>query len=343
MMHQEFEWIEEIAPDLVEVMAQRFTILRYIFWTGPVGRRTLSQELGFTERFLRTETDFLKDQGLIATTRSGMIITIKGREVIQGLRGVMDQLAGIRQQEKELASLLGIERCFIVPGNADEQSKVVVAMGKLVNESLEALLPDGKNVIAVMGGTTMALIADCLTPHLAEKRELLFVPARGGLGEAVEIQANSVSAKMALRTGSKHRALYVPEQLSEEAYAPLLKEPSIQKVVKLIRGSDAVIHSVGSAISMAKRRGMSPEVLAMLRKAHAVGEAFGYFFDESGKIVYKIPRIGLQLEDLTKMECVIAVAGGSSKAKAIAAYMKHAPRQTCLVTDTGAAKMILKK
>ncbi|WP_057896879.1 sugar-binding transcriptional regulator [Liquorilactobacillus oeni] len=342
-MHQEFEWIEEIAPDMVEIVAQRYTILRYIFWTGPVGRRTLSQELGFTERFLRTETDFLKRQGLLATTRSGMIITIKGREVIQGLRGIMDQLAGIRQLEKKLASFLGIDRCFIVAGDSDEQKKVIGSMGKLVDESLEALLPEGRNVIAVMGGTTMATVADCLTPHLAEKRELLFVPARGGLGESPQIQANNVSAKMALRTGGKHRALYVPEQLSEEAYEPLLKEPSIQKVISLIRNSDAVIHSVGDALEMAERRGMSAQVIAMLRRTHAVGEAFGYFFDEEGKIVYKIPRIGLQLEDLTKMECVIAVAGGFSKSKAIAAYMKHAPRQTCLVTDAGAANSILKK
>ena len=43
------------------------------------------------------------------------------------------------------------------------------------------------------------------------------------------------------------------------------------------------------------------------------------------------------------MECVIAVAGGTSKAKAIVSYMKHAPKQTCLITDEGAAKAILKE
>ena len=42
------------------------------------------------------------------------------------------------------------------------------------------------------------------------------------------------------------------------------------------------------------------------------------------------------------MDCIIAVAGGSSKARAIAAYMKNAPEKTYLITDEGAAKMILK-
>ena len=66
-------------------------------------------------------------------------------------------------------------------------------------------------------------------------------------------------------------------------------------------------------------------------------------FDEKGQIVYRISRIGIQLEDLASMECVIAVAGGTSKAKAIVSYMKHAPKQTCLITDEGAAKAILKE
>lgn len=94
---------------------------------------------------------------------------------------------------------------------------------------------------------------------------------------------------------------------------------------------------------MAHRRSMAPEVIAMLNKKKAVGEAFGYFFDEKGQIVYRISRIGIQLEDLASMECVIAVAGGASKAKAIVSYMKHAPKQTCLITDEGAAKAILKE
>ncbi len=58
---------------------------------------------------------------------------------------------------------------------------------------------------------------------------------------------------------------------------------------------------------------------------HAVGEAFGYYFNEEGEVVHKVPTIGLQLEDLSHIEHVIAVAGGSSKAKAIRAYMKSAP------------------
>ncbi len=341
-MHQEIEWIETIVPDMIEVMSRRYTILKNVAWQEPVGRRSLAQTLGMSERVLRTETDLLRKNGLISSTKSGMILTDKGRQTILGLSAFMDSLLGIQQMERELSARLGIRRCLIVPGNCDENDKVIDAMGKMVTDTLQTLLPLGKNIIAAMGGTTMARVAKCLTPDVSSGRDLLFVPARGGVGERVDIQANNVCAQMALCTGGSHRSLYVPEQVSETTFRTLLKEPAVQEVVGLIERSNAVVHSIGSAMHMAERRSMSEEQVGLLRKRRAVGEAFGYFFDEGGDVVYKIPRVGLQLRDLASMNCIIAVAGGVSKAKAIAAYMHHAPSQTYLVTDEGAAKTILK-
>ncbi|AWZ37754.1 sugar-binding transcriptional regulator [Ligilactobacillus murinus] len=342
-MHQEIEWIERIVPDVIDTLSQRYAVLKQIAAFGPIGRRSLAEALGMSERILRSEADCLKRQELVAATKSGMVLTDKGKEVIQGLASFIDQLLDLKQLELRLSQKLGIENCLVVAGDSDDQLQVVDEMGKLVTNTLKTLLPHGRNIIAAMGGTTMAQIAACLTPDIGLQRELLFVPARGGLGERMEIQANNVCARMARRTGGKSRSLYVPEQVSESTYRPLLKEPAVQEVVNLIGQSNAVIHSIGTAMHMAHRRSMAPEVIAMLNKKKAVGEAFGYFFDEKGQIVYRISRIGIQLEDLASMECVIAVAGGTSKAKAIVSYMKHAPKQTCLITDEGAAKAILKE
>lgn len=52
---------------------------RYIEIMQPVGRRSLSQSLQITERVLRSETDFLKDQDLIAISTSGMRLTEEGK------------------------------------------------------------------------------------------------------------------------------------------------------------------------------------------------------------------------------------------------------------------------
>jgi central glycolytic genes regulator len=103
-----------------------------------------------------------------------------------------------------------------------------------------------------------------------------------------------------------------------------------------------VLHGIGDAITMAERRKTYSEIKRKLEEKKAVGEAFGYYFNEEGEIVHKVLTIGLQLEDLAHIPHVIAVAGGSSKAKAIKAYLKQAPSSTILITDEGVAQRLLK-
>ena len=341
-MFDELEVFEAIAPDILEVVQERYRILQRIYWMQPVGRRTLSESLNLTERVLRTETDLLKKLDLILSTKSGMRLTEKGDVVYKQLGKMMDRLFGVHQIEKKLADTFGIARCLIADGNSDQQVKVISRFGQLLNETLTKNLPDGKNIIAVMGGTTMSRVAKELTNLKTSKRENLFVPARGGIGEAVNVQANSVSAEMAIKSNGQYRTLYVPEQLSSQTYKQLLQEPSIVEVLDLINQANCVIHSIGRALHMAARRKMSEEEILMLKQKNAVAESFGYFYDEDGKVVYKTPRVGLQLKDIEEIPYIIAVAGGKSKAKAIAAYMKNAPKQTWLITDEAAANEILK-
>lgn len=334
--------IEKVAPDFIETLHGRYRIMRNIYLMGPVGRRLLAQKLGLTERTLRTEADFLKAQGLLNTSKIGMELTESGLALYHELDEVMGQLLGMREKEKQLAAHFQIEHCTIASGDSDIAAKVSEDFGRSATEILSFLLPKGENIIAVMGGTTMAHLAEMLTPTLSEERKLIFVPARGGIGESIEIQANAICAKMAQHTHGEHRVLYVPEHVSMETYASLLQEPAVRDILGMVEQSNAVLHSIGVANHMAERRNMSAEVLSLLKEKEAVGEAFGYFFNEQGEVVYKIPRIGLQLKDLAKIPCVLAVAGGHSKAKAIESYMKNAPKQTWLITDEGAANEILK-
>lgn len=333
--------IEEVIPDIMYTLQNRYHILRNVFLLGPVGRRVLADRMGITERVLRTESEGLKKQGLIKTSKMGMELTEKGETVYHQLDQLMGQLLGMREKEKQLASYLEIEQCVIISGDIDDQPKLREEIGRAAMEALDFLLPEGDNIIAVMGGTTMAEVANQMNETLSRKRKLLFVPARGGLGESLNIQANSITSLMAQRTGGENRVLYVPEQVSEETYKPLLQEPGIKKTLKLVNDANCVLFGIGNAKLMAERRGMNEDVLALIKNKAAVGEAFGEFYDQSGEVVYKIPRIGMQSKNLANIASVIAVAGGKSKAKAIEAYMKKAPGHTWLITDEGAANEIL--
>ncbi|OCA88164.1 hypothetical protein A8F94_10160 [Bacillus sp. FJAT-27225] len=331
---------KRLLPDLLEVMQKRYAILRYIGIMQPVGRRSLAASLGYTERILRAEVEFLKDQNLIAAGVAGMSLTHEGRNLLEDLEGLMRELKGIDVMEMELKHRLGIRNAIIVPGDSDQSPMVKAEIGRATAICMKKLL-NGKNIIAVTGGSTMAAVAEELGPDLSNE-EIMFVPARGGIGEDVQNQANTICAIMAAKTHGRHRVFYVPDQVSMEIYESFIKEPIVHEVLGLIKSACMVLHGIGDAKTMAERRKTAAADMEKILSHKAVAEAFGYYFNSHGEIVHKVLTIGLQLNDLIHVPDVLAVAGGSSKAKAIRAYMKQAPPQTILVTDEGAAKLILK-
>ncbi|HYK71575.1 MAG TPA: sugar-binding domain-containing protein [Pseudoneobacillus sp.] len=344
---------KKLLPDLLQIMQKRYHILRYINRMQPVGRRSLAQSLGFTERVLRSEVEFLKEQNLLSITSVGMELTSIGKDLLEKLESVMREAAGIDVMEEKLQSMFQIRKVVVVSGDSDESPWIKSELGRACASRMKVLVPSrnsvassmkdsvhGKDIIAVTGGTTMAAVADKLTPDIISG-DVLFVPARGGIGEDVQNQANTICSIMAANTNQKHRVFYVPDQVSEEIYESFMKEPMIKEVVENIRTASMVLHGIGDAITMAERRKTNASDMEKLKEEKAVGEAFGYYFNESGEVVHKVLTVGLQLSDLDQIPNVIAVAGGASKAKAIRAYLQKAPSSTILITDEGAAKTLL--
>ncbi|MFZ3590142.1 sugar-binding transcriptional regulator [Bacillus sp. DJP31] len=329
---------QKLLPDLVTVMQKRYRILHYIRLTEPIGRRALTLALGITERVLRSEVDFLKEQNLLAMATSGMSLTEKGQTVLIELEDMMKELTGLTLLEQELQQKLKIKKVIVVSGDSDTSPFVKQEMGRAAVACMKVFL-DKETVIAVTGGTTLASVASMMTPNLSNT-ELLFMPARGGLGEQVENQANTICAKMAEKAMGHYRLLHVPDQLSEETYESLIEEPNIKEILHQIQSAGMVIHGIGEAITMAERRKTPLKDLEKIIQEKAVAEAFGYYFDATGNVVHKVKTIGIQLDDLKNAKCVIAVAGGSSKAQAIQAFMKQG-HDTIIVTDEGAAKELV--
>lgn len=331
---------KRILPDLLDVMQKRHQILHYIRFMQPVGRRSLALSLNLTERVVRSEVEFLKEQNLIEIYSSGMSLTDEGINILENLDEVMREISGIDSLENQLQEKLNAKEVIVVNGNSDTSPWVKTELGKAGALRMKKLL-SGENIIAVTGGSTMASVAEMLTP-IPGIKDLLFVPARGGLGEEVKNQANTIVAKMAENMNSCYRVLYVPDQISNESYNTIMNEPSIKEVTSLIKDSDIVIHGIGEASMMAERRNTSETIMKKIKDGNAVGEAFGYYFNEHGEVVHKVQTVGFQLEQLKSAKEVIAVAGGFTKAKAIQAFMKSAPDNTILITDEAAATQLLK-
>lgn len=339
IMNEFKKLLKRVYPDLLEQMQQRYKVMHSVMLLQPIGRRSLVDVTKLKERTIRSEVEFLQEQNLLQTTNKGMYLTSEGKVLLEKLTPKMKEFSGINKLETALKEKLGVEYIIIVPGDSDRHEWIKYEMGKACVHYLKnILLPD--SIIAVTGGTTIAAIADAMVP-IHEENNYVFVPARGGIGEEVEHQANTIAAKMAHKTNGKYRMLFIPDILSEQSYETMMKEPSIHEILQQIKGANIVLHGIGNALTMAKRRNTPTETMEQLEKGNAVSEAFGYYFDDKGQIVHKIYKIGIQLDDLMDKNHVIAIAGGSSKAKAIASYFKKG-KSNMLITDEAAASQLLR-
>ena len=336
------QWIDvqrKLLPDLLAIMQKRYEILQHIRLMQPIGRRTLSLNLGISERVLRSEVQFLKEQNLLDITAAGMSVTSEGNDVLMQLEDMMREVLGLKELERKIKKRLPVEDVIVVAGDSDQSPWVKREMGRACVSRIKDALTENA-IVAVTGGTTLAAVAEMMTPD-AKYRNVLFVPARGGLGEDVTNQANTICARMAEKAMGHYRLLHVPDQLSNETYQSIIEEPAIKEVLELIKSSTIVIHGIGDAKTMAERRKTPPEEMKKIEQNEAVAEAFGYYFNQYGEVVHKVNTVGIQLEDVRHVPCVIAVAGGASKAKAIQAYIKQA-HQCILITDEGAAKQLVR-
>src|SRR5699024_7588367 len=159
--------IEKVAPDIMDTLRGRYQILRNIYLVGPVGRRVLAGKMNITERVLRTEVDALKKQNLVQTSKLGMQLTANGEIVYHELDQMMGQLLGMRAKENQLATYFQIEHCVIVSGDSEEQAKVQEELSRATMDALKLLLPEGNNIVAVMGGTTMAEVVNHMDESLS--------------------------------------------------------------------------------------------------------------------------------------------------------------------------------
>ncbi|CAH1058693.1 sugar-binding transcriptional regulator [Paenibacillus pseudetheri] len=327
---------KQLLPDLMETLKRRYTILHQIMLSDIIGRRTLAASLDMTERVLRAETDLLKSQGLIEIESVGMRISAAGRRLLDLLEPVVKSLFGLDDLEEKIRATYGLDKVIVVPGDCESSPFTKRELGRAGAKALLSVLRTD-DIVAVTGGSTLADMADQLTPPLSlSYKNAWFVPARGGLGESMEIQANTIASTMAKRVGANYRLLHVPDLLSGDAYQSLALDSNIGEIVQIIRSSRIIVHGIGDAIEMTRRRKLDEATVSEIQGEGAVAESFGYYFNEEGQVVHTMLTMGLRLEDIVRTETVIGIAGGKPKAKAIHAMLRFG-QENILVTDEAAA------
>ena len=331
--------MRQLAPDLTEELNRRAQILDRIAALQPVGRRQLAAMLNLPEREIRNTAALLKDLGYVELNASGMTLSPRAGEILDSVREFTRMMGGLDAMERTLQTLLPVERVLIAQGNADEDPRVLSDVGRLCAGKLRNLLQNG-NTLAVTGGQTVAAVARSL--QSPAPMNVMVVPARGGIGQSVEWQANTLAEEIAGRLGGHYRLIHLPDRMDAAAMQEMLKLPEISEVMELLQRADVILHGIGLAEKAMKDRGLSRQARSMLTEGGARGECFGSFYNLEGKRLLSSSSIGVDLARLKPTCRLIAVAAGSSKAEAVLAVMRSR-QHAVLVTDEGAAGEMIRR
>ena len=330
---------QKLIPEVIEIMTKRYLVLREISLSGPIGRRALANNLQNSERIIRTETELLKQQGLIDVASKGMTITQEGQQLLKDLKDAMRDVIGINQLQEEIRQYLGIKKVILIPGSYDNNHSLIKDIGSQAAKYFLDIIKDN-DIVSIAGGSTMLEFARSIKSD-KKYNSITVVPARGSMGLDVETQSNNVVAEVSKNIHSNYKLLNVPDQLCEESIKMLTQEPEIKSTLELIDNSDVLVFGVGRADEMVERRKLSDEIAKNIMDKKAVGEAFGHYFNKKGEIVYKLNTVGIDMKSFKNKIETIAVFAGRKKAEAFIPISKI-NKNIVLITDEESAKEILK-
>lgn len=334
-MSERIDLLKKIVPEISSLLEKRYALLRVVRYNQPIGRRLLAEQLEWGERLVRNEVDFLKNQQLLLSDAAGLSLTEECEGILPQLAELVHAFRGLAFLENILQNKIGLSKVWVVPGDIDKNQFDMRELGKTAGRYLLETVREGW-VLAVSGGMTMAEVARQI-PQGTEKRKILVVPARGGLGGVVEIQSNTIAAKIATALGGSYRLLYVPDNIPEEALENFTQDHKIAETINLAKNANLLMHGIGVPKVMAARRDLDWQALLSRANKLPVGEAFGHYFAADGSVALTTPSVGPRLEELAKFKQVVAVAGGKSKAQAILAVLRSGFVKV-LITDQGAAE-----
>jgi deoxyribonucleoside regulator len=249
--------------------------------------------------------------------------------------------------ESQLLEAFSLQGARVLDAENSSYRELLGQLGKLAALEVLPHLRDGMTV-AVTWGATLWEVVQAL-PSSSYPR-LRIVQCLGALGGRQPCDTPAIVRKMAETLGAQGYYLHAPVMVEREGVAQrLLEERAIKEVLDLARNADLLLVGIGTTqaeASSLKRAGyLSEEDLAELRRRGAVGYLCARYLDLDGRPVstpFDRRTIGLTLEDIRRIPCLIAVAGGTVKAPAILAALRSGLIDI-LITDKGAATEVLNR
>jgi DNA-binding transcriptional regulator LsrR (DeoR family) len=275
-----------------------------------------------------------KAHRLIARARSDGLI----RVFVEG------PIAGCIALEERLQDRFHLQHCEVVP-NIDDGPLPLKTLGMAGARYLRGLIDNKKyDLIGVGHGRTLAAAADML-PGIAA-RGTRFVSLLGGLTRRFAASPFEVVHRIAERTGAEAYFMPVPFIANSQQDRKVLESQlGVADVIAMARNAPLYLAGIGevSVKGFLATGGMVDEAdVEAARLAGAAGEILGHFFSVDGQHVPNSASeraLSPRLSDL-KQRKIVALAGGSSKMRALRAVLSSGIVQGLITDETTARGLV---
>ncbi len=330
MQEKAFNVLERLAPAQFAEISLRAMVIERIYALQPVGRRALAQRLKLREREVRAVCESLREDGLITMSGAGMSLTKEALPLLDEARRLSRSRTGNANLETLLESELDVARIRIVPENDLQE------LGRVAAVHIRSRLRQG-SILAVSGGETVRAVAESINTQLPI--DVLVLPARGGFGEKVEVQADTLAEEFALRLGGRHRLLHMPDDLPESMAKEFRKISSVSRMLDDLRRTDILLYGVAGMEKTASERQMNPQREKKLIASGAKAFVLGSWYDSEGRRLEEFDEGVISGWDYSHIPHIIAVACGERKAEAVLAVARNHSHELIVMDYACAQKM----
>lgn len=248
--------------------------------------------------------------------------------------------------EHRLKGVFDVYDTAVVKTESRSAEETLKGLGEVAARFVDSNLREG-SILGISWGTAVHSTVQALKPEKQIPINVVQMIGAVGLGDPM-IDGPDLARFLANKYGGEYHYLHAPLVVeSEEVQLAFHQESRIQSTLTLARKSEVALVGIGTVHpqeSSLKRAGYLDETdLDELRFQGAVGDICARYYDALGRnsdIELNRRIVGIELEELRKIERVIAVAGGEVKAEAILGALRGGYVDV-LVTDDKAAERII--
>jgi len=246
--------------------------------------------------------------------------------------------------ETRLRAEFRLADAIVAPRRTDPQSQRE-AVARSAAQFLERCLHDGA-VIAVGHGRDTGEVPRFFRPR--RRLECEFVSAMGGSPRVdTPTNPNEICQALAASSGGRSRSLYAPAYVENpEVRDRLLEQEAVAHTLSAAAEASMALVGIGSVddgCTMVRSGCLSLAEIARLREQGAVGDILGNYVDVDGRVIPSPHRdrlIALSIEELRRVETVVAVVSEAEKPLAILGVLRAGVADV-LVVDEGNAHAVL--